>query len=148
MRRLPSLAPPAALAARSLAHSPASGLCKVTLHTRCDAACLRYCDPQTMEKHERRNAQPPVNERNIELLIYGVFTAFDGDKGEHLTTWVDLSEVLMTISRETMSAKLASFRDGLSEALEQALLLPAAVPAAAPAASPVAAGTGAVEEAA
>ena len=49
-----------------------------------------------MEKHERRNKQPPIKERSIELdLVYGVFTAFDGDKGEYITAWVDLANVLM-----------------------------------------------------
>ena len=52
-----------------------------------------------MEKHERRNEQPPVKQRSIELLIYGVFTAYDGDKGEYSTAWVELSDILMSIQR-------------------------------------------------
>ena len=31
-----------------------------------------------MQKHELRNEQPPLEERDIELLIYGVFSGFDG----------------------------------------------------------------------
>ena len=64
-------------------------------------------------------------------------TAFDGDKGEYITAWVNLADVLMSVSRDVVSAKLQSFRDGLARALETALLEPA--PAPAPAASPVAA---------
>ena len=106
-----------------------------------------------MEKHERRNQQPPIKERSIELLVYGVFTAFDGDKGEYITAWVDLADVLMSVSRDVVIAKLQSFRDGLAKALETALLQPspaatpaaaaepAAAPATSPATSPAAAGT-------
>ena len=85
---------------------------------------LRYCDPNTMEKHERRNAQPLIKERNIELLVYGIFTAFDGDKGEHVTAWVELSDVVLSIGREATAAKLIAYREGLASALEHALLMP------------------------
>ena len=86
-----------------------------------------------MEKHERRNEQPPVKQRSIELLIYGVFTAYDGDKGEYSTAWVELSDILMSIQREVVASKLASFRDGLASALDAALLMP---PPSPPAAAP------------
>ena len=89
----------------------------------------------------RRNPQPPVKERTIELLVYSIFVAFDGDKGEHATAWVELGDLLLSISRETVSAKLASFRDGLATALENALLEPAAAAPPAPAAPPAAAET-------
>ena len=86
-----------------------------------------------MEKHEKRNEQPPIAERPIELLVYGVFTAYEGDKGEYMAAWVELPDILMSISRETVVAKLASFRDGLSRALDAALLVPSpAVPPAVP----------------
>ena len=77
-----------------------------------------------MEKHERRNEQPPVKQRSIELLIYGVFTAYDGDKGEYSTAWVDLADILMSVDREVVVSKLASFCDGLASALDAALLTP------------------------
>ena len=67
-----------------------------------------------MQKHELRNEQPPLEERDIELLIYGVFSGFDGDKGYYYTAWVPLGDVLMSISPETVIAKLARFRDGLA----------------------------------
>lgn len=70
-----------------------------------------------MDKPEKRNPQPPIKERTIELLVYGIFVAFEGDKGEHATAWVDLGDLLMVVPRETLSAKLASFRDGLTLAL-------------------------------
>ena len=50
-----------------------------------------------MQKHELRNEQPPLEEREIELLIYGVFSGFDGDKGYYYTAWVPLGDVLMSI---------------------------------------------------
>ena len=34
-----------------------------------------------MPKHELRNEQPPLDERKIELLVYGIFSGFAGDKG-------------------------------------------------------------------
>ena len=73
-----------------------------------------------MQKHEFRNEQPPLKEREIELLIYGVFSGFDGDKGYYYTAWVPLGDVLMSISPETVIAKLARFRDGLARALDVA----------------------------
>ena len=88
-----------------------------------------------MDKPAKRNPQPPIKERPIELLVYGIFVAFEGDKGEHATAWVELGDLLLSIPRETVSAKLASFRDGLASALENALLEPAAPPAAPPAAA-------------
>ena len=54
-------------------------------HVAARTLLLRYCDPTVMEKHEKRNEQPPIEDRSIELLIYGVFTAFEGDKGEYCT---------------------------------------------------------------
>jgi hypothetical protein len=95
-----------------------------------------------MQKHELRNELPPLSEREIELLVYGVFAGFEGDKGYYFTAWVPLGDVLMSISREMVIVKLASFRDGLALALEAACAVPAAttqtstVPPAA--ASPVA----------
>ena len=38
-----------------------------------------------MERAELRNEQPDIMKRPIELLIYGVFAAFEGDKGYHST---------------------------------------------------------------
>ena len=73
----------------------------------------RYCDPATMDKPEKRNPQPPIKERTIELLVYGVFVAFEGDKGEHATAWVELSDVLMTIKREAVLDALARVCDQL-----------------------------------
>ena len=85
-----------------------------------------------MEKHERRNPQPPVKERSIELLVYGIFTAYDGDKGEYVTAWVLLSDVLLSIGREATAAKLVTFRDGLASALDHALLADARAAPGAP----------------
>ena len=79
-----------------------------------------------MQKHELRNEQPPLEERDIELLIYGVFSGFDGDKGYYYTAWVPLGDVLMSISPETVIAKLASFRDGLARALDVRCAVPTA----------------------
>ena len=79
-----------------------------------------------MQKHELRNEQPPLEEREIDLLIYGVFSGFDGDKGYYYTAWVPLGDVLMSISPETVIAKLASFRDGLARALDVACAVLAA----------------------
>ena len=77
-----------------------------------------------MEKHELRNEQPAVEERKMELLCYGVFAGYEGDKGYYSTAWVPLEDVLMSITRETMIAKLSSFRDGLARAIDAALLVP------------------------
>ena len=49
-----------------------------------------------------------------------------------MTAWVDLPDILMSIQREVVTAKLTSFRDGLARALDAALLLrTSAVPPAA-----------------
>ena len=53
----------------------------------------------------------------MELLCYGVFAGYEGDKGYYSTAWVPLEDVLMSITRETMLAKLSSFRDGLARAI-------------------------------
>ena len=76
--------------------------------------------------------------RALELLVYGIFSAFEEDQGYHSTAWVELSDVLMSIEREVLASKIASFRDDLARALDQAMLVP---PAAAPpaASSPAAA---------
>ena len=103
----------------------------------------RYCNPAELQPAELRNAQPPANERKIELLIYGIFGAFEGDKGYYSTAWVPLEDVLEALGNEVVSAKLASFRDGLATALTAALApAPAADSpiAAAAAASPISAG--------
>ena len=107
----------------------------------------RFCDPAALEKHERRNPQPPVLERPIELLVYGIFTAYDGYTGEHATAWVDMSEVIMSIGREATASTLASFRDSLGTALQHALS-PAAWPAPSPAAAAAAATAAAADAAA
>lgn len=98
-----------------------------------------------MQKHELRNEQPPLGEREIELLIYGVFSGFEGDKGYYFTAWVPLGDVLMNISRETVICKLATFRDGLAQALEAACAIPAAtVPQDSSASGPAASAAAAV----
>ena len=67
----------------------------------------------------------PDSERlQIELLIYGIFSAYDGDKGKYSTAWVLLSDTLMALSRETIMGKLSHFRDGLAKALDVALIVP------------------------
>ena len=68
--------------------------------------------------------------------MYGIFGAFEGDKGYYSTAWVPLQDMLEALGKEVVFAKLASFRDGLEIALETALTPPAASPPAA--ASPVA----------
>ena len=83
-----------------------------------------------MAKHEVRNALPAEG-RNIELLVYGIFSAFEEDQGYHSTAWVELSDVLLSIEREVVVSKLASFRDGLARALDAALLVPPSPPATA-----------------
>ena len=104
----------------------------------------RYCDPSVMEKHELRNEQPSVAERSIELLVYGIFAGYEGDKGFYSTAWVPLDDVLMSVSREAVSAKLQSFQDGLATALDRALLAPAARrPASPPTVAVAAAAAGA-----
>ena len=82
-----------------------------------------------MEKHEKRNEQPPIEERSIELLVYGAFTAFEGDKGEYCTAWVQLPDILLSIPREVITAKVGAYGAGLAAQLEKALLVPAAAPA-------------------
>ena len=34
-----------------------------------------------MEEHEKRNPLPPLDERSIEILIYGRFVEHENDKG-------------------------------------------------------------------
>eukprot|EP00966_Prymnesium_polylepis_P174396 4035257-Prymnesium_polylepis.1 len=80
-----------------------------------------------MEKHELRNELPPAC----------------GDKGYYSTAcWVPLDDVLMTVSRETVSGKLQTFRDGLATALDKALLARPAAPPSPETAEPVAAAAG------
>ena len=88
----------------------------------------RYCDPSDMAKHELRNEQPAAAERTIELLVYGVFAGYEGDKGFYSTAWLPLEDILMSVPREVVSAKLLSFRDGLTAALDSALLARTADP--------------------
>ena len=78
-----------------------------------------------MEAHERRKPLPPAKERSIELLIYGTFADYDDDPGYFSTRWVHLDDLQTAIGREAMTAKLASFRDGLVAALEAAIAPPA-----------------------
>ena len=77
------------------------------------------------EQHEKRNELPPLTERPIELLIYGRFVEHESDKGFYSTCWLELSDVLAEISQETVTAALASYRDGLGRALDAALAVPA-----------------------
>eukprot|EP00966_Prymnesium_polylepis_P113433 2622915-Prymnesium_polylepis.1 len=59
-----------------------------------------------LAKHELRNPLP-ADGRNIELLVYGIFSAFEEDQGYHSTAWVELSDVLMSIERQVVASKLA-----------------------------------------
>ena len=70
-----------------------------------------------MEPHEKRNELPAIDERTIELLIYGTFEEFEGDKGFYSMCWMSLEDVLMDVDRAVVSAKLTSYKEELTSAL-------------------------------
>ena len=74
-----------------------------------------------MEDHEKRNPLPPLEERSIEVLIYGRFVEHEYDKGFYSTAWLLMDDVLAEIGKDTVAARLASYRDGLGRALDAAL---------------------------
>ena len=78
-----------------------------------------------MEEHEKRNPLPPLDERSIEILIYGRFVEHENDKGFYSTAWLLMDDVLAEIGKDIVAASLASYRDGLGRALDAALAVPA-----------------------